>query len=81
MVTDVNSIPSAMLERVEIISGSASALYGAEAVGGVTNFILRKNFEGVRFDSQYGISEVGDGEELCRQFEVIALLSVKCRRT
>lgn len=64
MVTDVNAIPSAMLERVEIISGGASAVYGADAVGGVTNFILRKNFEGVQFDSQYGVTEVGDGDEL-----------------
>src|SRR5262245_57725466 len=70
MVTDVNSIPSAMLERVEIISGGASAVYGADAIGGVTNFILRKNFKGVRFDTQYGAAEAGDGEE----FRVSGLL-------
>jgi outer membrane receptor protein involved in Fe transport len=63
MVTDVNSIPSAMLERVEIISGGASAVYGADAIGGVTNFILKKKFKGVEFDAQYGITEAGDGEE------------------
>lgn len=63
MVTDVNSIPSAMLERVEIISGGASAVYGADAIGGVTNFILRKNYEGLEFDMQQGITEAGDGEE------------------
>src|SRR4051812_18487957 len=57
MVTDINSIPSAMLERVEIISGGASAVYGADAIGGVTNFILRRNFKGVRFDAQYGQTE------------------------
>ena len=39
MVTDVNSIPSTLLERVEIISGGASAVYGADAIGGVTNFM------------------------------------------
>jgi iron complex outermembrane recepter protein len=64
MVTDVNSIPSAMLERVEIISGGASAVYGADAVGGVTNFILKKNFRGMQFDAQYGATEAGDGEQL-----------------
>jgi outer membrane receptor protein involved in Fe transport len=63
MVTDINSIPSAMLERVEIISGGASAVYGADAIGGVTNFILRKNFEGLQFDVQQGVTDAGDGEE------------------
>src|SRR5690606_18384976 len=64
MVTDVNSIPTAMLERVEIISGGASAVYGADAIGGVTNFILKKDFQGVEFDLQRGFTEAGDGEEL-----------------
>jgi outer membrane receptor protein involved in Fe transport len=64
MVTDVNSIPSAMLERVEIISGGASAVYGADAVGGVTNFILKKNYKGAQFDLQYGTTQAGDGDEL-----------------
>jgi outer membrane receptor protein involved in Fe transport len=63
MVTDVNAIPSAMVERVEIITGGASATYGADAVGGVTNFILRKNFKGAEFDLHYGITEAGDGQE------------------
>lgn len=63
MVTDINAIPSALIERVEVISGGASAVYGADAVGGVTNFILKDNFEGVEIDAQYGVSEVGDGEE------------------
>lgn len=63
MVTDINAIPSAMIQRVEVISGGASAVYGADAIGGVTNFILRENFEGLEIDSQYGATEVGDGEE------------------
>ena len=63
MVTDVNAIPSAMLERVEIITGGASAVYGADAVGGVTNFILKKNFNGAQFDMQQGWTQAGDGEE------------------
>ncbi len=63
MVADVNAIPSAMLERVEIISGGASAVYGADAIGGVTNFILRKNFEGLEFDLQRGETAAGDGAE------------------
>ena len=63
MVTDVNSIPSALIQRVETISGGASAVYGADAVGGVTNFILRDNFEGLEVDSQYSTSRNGDGQE------------------
>jgi iron complex outermembrane receptor protein len=63
MVADVNAIPSAMLERVEIISGGASAVYGADAIGGVTNFILRKNFQGLEFDVQRGETAAGDGAE------------------
>ncbi len=63
MVTDVNSIPSALVQRVETITGGASAVYGADAIGGVTNFILRENFQGIQIDSQYGAAETGDGAE------------------
>ena len=63
MVTDVNSVPSALIQRVETITGGASAVYGADAVGGVTNFILRDNFEGLEVDTQYGASDNGDGQE------------------
>ncbi|MFN4296017.1 MAG: TonB-dependent receptor domain-containing protein [Brevundimonas sp.] len=51
---DLNQIPAAMVERVEVYTGGASAVYGADAVAGVVNFIMRKNFEGVRVDAQYG---------------------------
>jgi len=61
--TDINGIPSSLIERVETITGGASAVYGADAIGGVTNFILRKDYEGFEFDGQYGIQEAGDGEE------------------
>ncbi|HEY4213955.1 MAG TPA: TonB-dependent receptor [Steroidobacteraceae bacterium] len=64
MVTDVNSIPTAMIDRVEIITGGASAVYGADAIGGVTNFILKKNFQGLQVDVQDGITAAGDGNEL-----------------
>ena len=63
MVTDINAIPSALIQRVETITGGASSVYGADAVGGVTNFILRKDFEGMELDTQYGVSELGGGEE------------------
>src|SRR5690606_4980379 len=51
MVTDINGVPSALVERVETITGGASAVYGADAIGGVTNFILRNNFEGFEVDT------------------------------
>jgi iron complex outermembrane recepter protein len=62
-VTDISTIPSAAIERVEIISGGASATYGADAVAGVTNFILKKNFQGLELDGRLGITEEGDGFE------------------
>jgi len=63
MVVDINSIPSAAIERVEVITGGASATYGADAVAGVTNFILKKNFQGLELDGRIGISQRGDGQE------------------
>lgn len=59
---DVNTIPSAMVERVEVITGGASAVYGADAVSGVINIITKKHFEGLRVDAQTGTSGEGDGE-------------------
>jgi len=63
MAVDINTIPSAAIERVEIISGGASSTYGADAVGGVVNFILKKNFQGIMLDGQMGITQRGDGQE------------------
>ena len=50
---DLNFIPASLIERVEVVTGGASAVYGADAVAGVVNFIMQKNFEGVRIDAQY----------------------------
>jgi outer membrane receptor protein involved in Fe transport len=60
---DINTIPSAAVERVEIITGGASATYGADAIGGVANFILKKNFQGLDLDGQMGVSQHGNGFE------------------
>jgi len=62
-VVDINTIPSMAIERVETITGGASATYGADAVGGVVNFIMRKKFQGFQLDAQTGQSERGDGIE------------------
>lgn len=58
---DLNSIPAALVERVEVITGGASAIYGSDAVSGVVNIILKDDFEGVDFTTQGGISQDGDG--------------------
>ncbi|HYM36634.1 MAG TPA: TonB-dependent receptor plug domain-containing protein, partial [Steroidobacteraceae bacterium] len=52
---DVNEIPTAMVDRVEILTGGASATYGSDAIAGVVNFIMKKNFEGIQVDGQYSL--------------------------
>jgi len=51
---DINIIPAAMLKRIEVLTGGASSVYGADAVAGVVNFIIDKDFTGLRLDAQYG---------------------------
>lgn len=57
---DINSIPTDLIERVDVLTGGASAVYGADGVSGVVNFILKRDFDGVSARSQIGISERGD---------------------
>ena len=51
--TDINTIPSALVRRVETVTGGSSAVYGSDAISGVVNFILRDNFEGVEVNAQH----------------------------
>jgi len=60
-VVDTNTIPMSLLQSVEMLTGGASVVYGADAVAGVTNFILRRDFEGVEFNMNWGESTKGDG--------------------
>jgi outer membrane receptor protein involved in Fe transport len=64
MVIDTNSIPSSAIARVEVISGGASAVYGADAVGGVVNFILKDDFEGASVDVRFGDTQHGGNQEI-----------------
>jgi outer membrane receptor protein involved in Fe transport len=57
---DINTIPQDLIERVDVLTGGASAIYGADGVSGVVNFILKRNFEGVRATAQAGISDYSD---------------------
>ncbi len=60
-IVDVATIPLALVERVEVLSGGASAIYGADAVTGVVNYILKGDFDGLELAGQMGISGRGDG--------------------
>ena len=60
-VADLNQIPGGLVERVEVLTGGASATYGADAVAGVVNFVMDTDFEGVRLDTQYGVYQHDNG--------------------
>ncbi|HWJ70473.1 MAG TPA: TonB-dependent receptor [Sphingobium sp.] len=70
LVVDVNTIPSSAVKNVEVITGGAAAVYGADAIAGVVNFILRDDFEGFELNGQAGLSEHGDAG----QFQVSGLI-------
>jgi outer membrane receptor protein involved in Fe transport len=59
---DINLFPEAMIERVEVVTGGASAAYGTDAVAGVVNFILKDDFEGFNAHAQAGVTDRSDGE-------------------
>lgn len=59
---DVSMIPVDLIERVEVITGGASAVYGSEAVAGVVNFIMKHDFEGLEVNSSYGMTDESDGD-------------------
>jgi len=69
---DLNQVPSQLVERVEVLTGGASAVYGADAVAGVVNFILKDDFEGIEVDLQYGGYQTGNendnAEAVLREF-------------
>lgn len=60
--TDVSNLPVGLIERVEVLSGSASAIYGSDAIAGVVNFVLKKQADGVRIDFRQGLTEDGGGD-------------------
>jgi iron complex outermembrane receptor protein len=62
-IVDTNAIPAALVDKIEIISGGAAATYGADAVSGVVNFIMKKDYEGFALDSQFRETQELDGIE------------------
>lgn len=67
---DINAIPASMIERIEVLSDGASAVYGSDAIGGVVNFILRDHFDGVQISSDFGTSSRSDANR--RNFAITA---------
>ena len=59
-IVDVNTIPPDLLERVDIVTGGNSAIYGSDAIAGVVNFVLRRDYDGFRIRGQGGVSTYGD---------------------
>jgi outer membrane receptor protein involved in Fe transport len=60
---DLNNVPTQLIERIEVVTGGASAVYGSDALAGVVNFILKEDFEGLDIGYQNGFSDEGDGNE------------------
>ncbi|HFE39093.1 MAG TPA: TonB-dependent receptor, partial [Gammaproteobacteria bacterium] len=61
---NLDLVPTNLVERVEILTGGASAVYGSDAIGGVANFILKRDFEGFEVDGQYSINQNSNGIEV-----------------
>lgn len=73
-VTDTNVIPVGLIERVDVVTGGASSVYGADAVAGVVNFITKRDFEGFQADGSYRISEKGDAQRVSANLTIGANL-------
>ncbi len=61
---DLNQIPAALIDNIQILTGGASSVYGSDAISGVVNVVLKKNFEGAQIDVQTGQTAESDGETL-----------------
>lgn len=61
---DLNNVPLALVERVDVLTGGASTTYGADAISGVVNFITKQDFAGVEVSGGYGLTQRGDGQTL-----------------
>ncbi|MFL0357387.1 TonB-dependent receptor domain-containing protein [Erythrobacter sp. GH1-10] len=73
---NLDLIPTQLVERVDVLTGGASAVYGSDAVGGVANFILRRDFEGVELDIQGNFQQTGNGNEFFNNVTAAALQPV-----
>ena len=63
-VADIDQIPSQLIDRIDVVTGGASAVYGSDAIAGVVNFIMKHNFQGVQFDIQGGFAQDDNNNSL-----------------
>src|SRR5690606_2388881 len=61
---NVDNFPTALTRNIEVVTGGASAAYGADALAGVVNFVLDREFEGLEIRTATGVTEEGDSEKL-----------------
>lgn len=59
---DLNSVPAALIKRVEVLTGGASSVYGSDAIAGVVNFVMDGGFTGLRLDAQYSLFQSGNSD-------------------
>ncbi len=71
-VADLNNIPAALVDHVEVLTGGASAVYGSDALAGVVNFIMRKDFEGIEIDGQWSIAQHNNDDGHLRGLQTAA---------
>ena len=71
-VADLDTIPAALVDHVEVLTGGASAVYGSDALAGVVNFIMRKDFEGIEVDGQYTVNEADNTNGYVRSLNTAA---------
>jgi outer membrane receptor protein involved in Fe transport len=62
-VADLNQIPAALVDHIDVLTGGASAVYGSDAEAGVVNFIMRKDFEGIEFNGQISIQQLNNSDK------------------
>jgi iron complex outermembrane receptor protein len=62
-VVDTSIIPVGLIERIDVVQAGGAAVYGSDAIAGVVNYVLKRNFEGVEMDAQYGISSRSDNKK------------------
>jgi outer membrane receptor protein involved in Fe transport len=69
---DLNQIPPQLVERIDVVTGGASAVYGSDAIAGVVNFVMKHNFEGIELDAQYGADQHSNHNSLMQSLETQA---------
>jgi outer membrane receptor protein involved in Fe transport len=65
---DLNDIPAGLIDHIEVVSVGGAPIYGADAIAGTVNIILKKNYQGISLESQYGVTAQGDGKSYVGRF-------------